>query len=168
MHLAPTTQMDQLGDLHLDHAAKLTVMAELVEAVHTMHTLGYYHNDLKGPNVMVGGPNSEGVPHVAVIDFGRVLTKTNHTSSHHDANQLRKLIAEVLDCPEKPERSFLECLGKERTMDAASLEAFGDWYKVAHKQGNRHDVGSIYETTFVQRHLPATQEKRYSVEALDD
>jgi hypothetical protein len=138
--LSPTTilRLGEGASHKLPPAYQKLVFAELVAAIHTIHELGFTHNDLHDGNVMLDLPDflqsfpwdrhedtpspseaGHNVPRLAIIDFGEMVPTARgwRRDYKRDFNSLWDRTAFLANCPNHNAR-WWHCRGCQEGAEA--------------------------------------------------
>lgn len=163
MHAAGTQDMETIRTRGLSIDDEKKVFAEMLGAVGLLHSLGHTHNDLHGHNIVLDGTK------LALIDYGSMRTLQNGKRNGYkrDGNAMWRWTAEIAQCDAdatwqegdptamaaaKPK--FLQCIEERWAPDAAFLAVLGQVCDADIAQSQEQHVLRLYQTDFVQQHLP--------------
>lgn len=170
MQAAGTQRIGHVGSSKLSSADRISVFAQLVAAVYALHSSGkgWSHNDLHGGNAVLDGAR------VALIDFGslRTLGDAKQAGSKRDGNRLWEHTATIFKCgPDATwdrkaakdkqrtmAKKLKECLKQSWGADGAFLAALDTVLEADIESEADQHIKELYETSFVQKHLPATDD----------
>lgn len=164
MHAAGTQDMETIRTRGLNLHDEKKVFAELLGAVGLLHRLGHTHNDLHGHNICLNHTE------LALIDYGsmRPLEHGKRDGYKRDGNAIWRWTAEIAQCPPEAlwqegdptamavaKPHFLQCIRNRWSPDAAFLEALEAVCDADIAQSVEQHVLELYQTDFVQHHMPA-------------
>lgn len=194
---APTTilRLGEGSSHKLPPAYQKIVFAELVQAIHTIHSLGFTHNDLHDGNVILDLPDflqsfpwdrhdgtpspaeAPSLPRLAIIDFGEMVPYAQGWKRDYkrDFNSLWDRTAFLANCPDHQARwwstrgaqqgaeAFVNCLKDQWQIDSQFEETMWVAIHAAMEEADDQHIGDLFNTAFVQSHLPNTPDRRYSI-----
>mmetsp|Transcript_82399 Transcript_82399/g.249892 ORF Transcript_82399/g.249892 Transcript_82399/m.249892 type:complete len:378 (+) Transcript_82399:78-1211(+) len=172
MQAAGTERIRHIDKSKMSHADRISVFTQLIAAVYALHGSGWSHNDLHGGNAVLDGAR------LALIDFGglRALANGKRTGSTRDGNRLWEHTAKIAKCgkgviwdfkvkdkaakdrAQEMAKDLKECVKKSWDADEAFLTALGKVLQADIEGEADQHVRELYETGFVQKHLPATDD----------
>lgn len=169
-----------------DVATQKTLFAQLVASLYSMHSVGIWHNDLNGGNVMIDGDR------LALIDFGLMKMETCKSKTfclggqNRDANGLFRWGAVLAGCKsnarynykawwlradttaqKKNQRRCMDCFKSKWNIDKAFEEALQKVFDGNVKESAEQHIKQLYDTDFVKKNLPAT-DARYRVPGTEE
>jgi len=176
MQAAGTERIRHIDKSKMSHADRISVFTQLIAAVYALHGSGWSHNDLHGGNAVLDGAR------LALIDFGhlRALAKAVQTGKptgkafgpSRDGSRLWQHTAKIAKCgkaaswdgkaakdkQQKMAEALKACLKRSWDADEAFLTTLGKVLQADIESEADQHVKELYETGFVQKHLPATDD----------
>mmetsp|Transcript_82400 Transcript_82400/g.249897 ORF Transcript_82400/g.249897 Transcript_82400/m.249897 type:complete len:385 (+) Transcript_82400:78-1232(+) len=176
MQAAGTERIRYVDKAKMSRAERISVFAQLIAAVYALHGSGWSHNDLHGGNAVLDGAR------LALIDFGhlRALAKAVQTGKptgkafgpSRDGSRLWQHTAKIAKCgkaaswdgkaakdkQQKMAEALKACLKRSWDADEAFLTTLGKVLQADIESEADQHVKELYETGFVQKHLPATDD----------
>jgi len=167
MHAAGTNDMETIRNRGLNLHDEKKVFAELLGAVGLLHSLGHTHNDLHGHNIVLDHTE------LALIDYGsmRPLRQGKRQGYKRDGNAIWRWTGEIAQCDAdalwqmgdptamaiaKPK--FLQCIRNRWAPGEAFLEVLEAVCDADIAQSQEQHVLELFETAFVQEHMPEYRE----------
>lgn len=138
---------------------RLSVFAQIVGALTSLHGIGMSHNDLHDNNVVYV---QKGIPTViCLIDFGETVPLAQglyQGNYKQDENLIIKRGMELANCPDAGKANLFVCLRQQWGPKGADDEFFkvlGEVYDEAKARQHPLHVPKLFQTAFIQKHLPS-------------
>jgi len=167
MHAAGPTAMQDVATLNLSTDDQKSVFAQMVAGIYALHAIGITHNDLHGGNIVLDGTT------LSIIDFGsmRTLEDAWLRDYKRDGNAIWRWAAVIAGCPEdagwrvwadeaqlrQDSARFFQCIQEKWEIDDAFLDVMTKVIEADIAESPQQHVQELYNTAFVQQHLPALQ-----------
>lgn len=171
MHAAGPTAMEDVWTLNLTVDEQKTVFAQMVAAIYALHGLGVTHNDLHGGNIVLAHTD------VSIIDFGSMepMDEAWVRDYKRDGNAIWRWGAVTAGCPEdagwrvwadaaqhrQDAGRFFACIREKWAPSEDFMHAMSTLVDADIAETIDQHVGELYNTDFVQQHLPPSQ-RHYS------
>jgi hypothetical protein len=167
MQAGGTQPIGSIREVGLNVEQQKSVFAQFIEAIWSMHGIGFSHNDLHQNNIVLSGtPPTE----LCLIDFGTMhsLRRASRRGYKRDGNAIWRWTTEMAGCDPsvgwRPHMSrdeartarggFLACLAENWGLtDPASVRALRVVLTADITEGDNQHVEGLYRSAFVQEHL---------------
>jgi len=164
MHAAGTNDMETIRTRGLNRHDEKKVFAEMLGAVGLLHSLGHTHNDLHGHNIVLDHTE------LALIDYGsmRPIARAKRDGYKRDGNAIWRWTGEIAQCPPEAlwqmgdptamataKPFFLQCIQSRWSPGQAFMSALEAVADADIAQSIEQHVVALFETDFVQQHMPA-------------
>eukprot|EP00929_Paragymnodinium_shiwhaense_P035507 TRINITY_DN1914_c0_g5_i1.p1 TRINITY_DN1914_c0_g5~~TRINITY_DN1914_c0_g5_i1.p1 ORF type:complete len:508 (+),score=161.68 TRINITY_DN1914_c0_g5_i1:145-1668(+) len=179
MHAAGTTQIQDYTEIVKTDEDKKSVFVQLVASIHALHTMGLTHNDLHAKNVMLeettGDDDAASHIHLALIDFGDVMPPKKRPNSaswttgyKRDSFAIWRMGGNLADCEGAkhlrsthvtlPAEVFEKCIKEKWNPGEDFMTVLKKLIQDTQTAAPNQHVSELYETEFVQKHLPALKQ----------
>eukprot|EP00929_Paragymnodinium_shiwhaense_P035504 TRINITY_DN1914_c0_g2_i1.p1 TRINITY_DN1914_c0_g2~~TRINITY_DN1914_c0_g2_i1.p1 ORF type:complete len:471 (+),score=99.92 TRINITY_DN1914_c0_g2_i1:357-1769(+) len=178
MHAAGTTQIQDYTEIVKTDEDKKSVFVQLVAAIYSLHSMGLTHNDLHAKNVMLEETTGDASNHIhlALIDFGDVMPPKKRpkegafwtTGYKRDSFAIWRMGGNLADCEGAeqlgathqtlPAEVFEKCIKEKWNPGEDFMAVLKTLIQDTQAAAPNQHVGELYQTEFVQKHLPALKQ----------